>query len=49
VASVGVIGLGSGIEGWKAKIDTRVPPIELAPNRFLQPQHEFVSNRNFSE
>jgi N-methylhydantoinase A/oxoprolinase/acetone carboxylase beta subunit len=49
VASVGVIGLGSGVEGWKAKFDTRVPPIELAPNRFLQPQHEFVSNRNFSE
>jgi len=34
VANVGVIGLGSGIEGWKAKIDTRIPPIELAPQRF---------------
>ncbi len=35
VASVGVIGLGSGLEGLKAKIDTKIPPIELAPNRFL--------------
>ncbi len=49
VASVGVIGLGNGLEGWKAKIDTRVPPIELAPNRFLKPQHEFVASRNLSE
>ncbi len=48
VANVGVIGLGSGLEGIKAKIDTRIPPIELAPNRFLKAQHEFVSNRNYS-
>lgn len=48
VAQVGVIGLGSGLEGIKAKIDTRIPPIELAPNRFLKAQHEFVSNRNYS-
>ncbi len=48
VANVGVIGLGSGLEGWKAKIDTRVPAIGLAPNRFLKAQHEFVSNRNYS-
>ncbi len=49
VANVGVIGLGSGLEGLKAKIDTRVPPIELAPNRFLKAQHEFVSSKDFSE
>ena len=33
----------------KAKIDTRIPPIELAPNRFLKPQHEFVSSKNYDE
>lgn len=44
VASVGVIGLGSGFEGLKAKIDTRVPSIELAPNRFLNPEFQFVSS-----
>lgn len=49
VAQVGVIGLGSGLEALKAKIDTRIPPIELAPNRFLKPQHEFVSSKNFDE
>lgn len=49
VAQVGVIGLGSGLEGLKAKIDTKIPPIELAPNRFLKAQHEFVSSKNFDE
>jgi N-methylhydantoinase A len=49
VAQVAVIGLGSGIEGWKAKIDTKIPPIELAPNRFLRAQHEFVSSVNYTE
>ena len=48
VAQIGVIGLGSGLEGIKAKIDTRIPPIEMAPNRFLKAQHEFVSNRDYS-
>ncbi len=49
VAQVGIIGLGNGIEGWKAKLDTRVPPIELAPNRFLTAQHRFISSVNFSD
>ena len=48
VAQVGIIGVGSGLEAFKARIDTRVPPIELAPNRFLTPQHEFVSGQNLS-
>ncbi len=43
VAQVGVIGIGSGLEGLKAKIDTRIPKIELAPKRFLDPLHLFVS------
>lgn len=45
VARVGVIGLGSGIESFKARIDTRIPQIELAPNRFLQTEHCFVNNQ----
>ena len=44
VAKVGIIGLGSGLEGIKAKMDTKIPPIELAPNRFLTPEHVFLSN-----
>jgi N-methylhydantoinase A len=46
VAKVGIIGIGSGLEGIKAKIDTKIPPIELAPNRFLQAEHIFYSDKN---
>ena len=48
VASVGIIGIGSGLEAVKARIDTRIPAMELAPNRFLRPQHEFVSGQNLT-
>lgn len=37
VAAVGVVGLGRGLERWKARRDARVPPIELAPGRRLAP------------
>ncbi|HEY8562521.1 MAG TPA: hydantoinase/oxoprolinase family protein [Pyrinomonadaceae bacterium] len=43
VARVGVIGLGRGVERWKARFDTDVPPIELAPGRFLKTEFRFVS------
>jgi N-methylhydantoinase A/oxoprolinase/acetone carboxylase beta subunit len=43
VAKVGVVGIGKGLEGWKARFDTNVPPIELAPNRFLDPAYRFIS------
>ena len=49
VAKVGIIGLGSGLEGLKAKIDTNIPPIELAPNRFLTVEHAYLSNQPISE
>jgi len=49
VAQVGIIGLGRGFEGLKAKFDTRVPPIELAPNRFLRAEHRFITDENFNQ
>lgn len=49
VANVGIIGLGSGLEGIKAKIDTNVPPIELAPDKFLSPSHRFLSSKSLDE
>ena len=42
VANVGIIGIGSGLEALKARIDTRIPAMELAPNRFLKPGHRFL-------
>ena len=46
VAKVGIIGIGNGLEGLKAKIDTKIPQIELAPNRFLNAEHRFFSNKD---
>lgn len=42
VVPVGVLGMGEGLEGMKAKSDTNVGRLELAPNRFLETQHRFV-------
>ncbi len=42
VARVGVVGMGRGLEAWKARHDTRVPPIPLAPGRSLAADHRFV-------
>ncbi len=49
VAKVGIIGIGEGLEGIKAKMDTKIPRIELAPNRFLQAEYAFFLNKNLTE
>lgn len=48
VASVGVIGVGAGWEQLKARLDTRIPRIELAPQRFLQPASRFLAGSKLS-
>lgn len=42
VACVGIIGMGKGIEKIRAKSETKVGNIELAPGRFLKTRHRFV-------
>lgn len=42
VARVGVIGAGRRGERWKARLDTRVPPVPLAPGKTLHAGHAFV-------
>lgn len=49
VAKVGVIGVGKGIESFKARLDTKIGDIELAPNRFLHTTHAFVKAGNLSQ
>ena len=42
VAKVGVVGVGVGGEGLKAKADTTLGNIELAKNKFLYTESEYV-------
>jgi N-methylhydantoinase A/oxoprolinase/acetone carboxylase beta subunit len=42
VAKVGIITMGSGLEGSKAKTDTTIGNIELAPGKFLETENEYI-------
>ncbi len=44
VATVGIIALGRGIEGVKAKSDTNIGNIELAKGKFLKTQFAFINS-----
>lgn len=43
VSAVGILGMAKGIELVKAKMDTRIPKMEIAPHKFLHTHHEFVN------
>jgi N-methylhydantoinase A/oxoprolinase/acetone carboxylase beta subunit len=45
VANVAVLGIGNGIEALLAKRATKIPPIELAPNKFLTASHNFINHQ----
>jgi len=49
VAAVGVIGMGEGLEGLKAKADTNPGEIELSPGKFLRSSHLFLDSRQVNE
>ncbi len=42
VAPVGVIAMGTGLEGWRAKSETRFADLELAPGKLLPVSHRFL-------
>lgn len=46
VAKVGILTLGSGIQGVKSKSDTNIGNIELAPGKYLYTENEFVNTAN---
>lgn len=48
VATVGVIGIGSGMDAAKAKHDTNVGDIELAPGKSLHQYHTFIDGKELN-
>ena len=46
VAKVGILTLGTGIQGAKSKADTNIGNIELAPGKFLYTENEYVNTGN---
>lgn len=49
VASVGVIGMGTGLDARSAKGETKVEKIELAPNKYLHTEHVFLDTKELSD
>ena len=43
VARVGIAGIGRGIEGWRARSQTKIEPIQLAPGKYLRSTHRFIN------
>ncbi len=49
VAPVGIVGLGQGLDGLRAKGQTNVGDIELAPGRMLHTYHTFLDSAHLTD
>lgn len=48
VVQVGILGMGRGVEGLKARTDTDVGDIELAPGKVLRTVHEYLESSSLT-
>lgn len=49
VATVGVVGIGSGLDAVKARNDTNVGDIELAAGKYLKQHHVFIHGKDLGK
>jgi N-methylhydantoinase A len=49
VAPVGIVGMGAGAGRWLAQRQTAIPPIRLAPGRYLATYHQFIASHRVTE
>lgn len=49
VAKVGIIGMGKGGEAGRARKETTVGSIELAPGKYLETEHEFIDSSQLTD
>jgi N-methylhydantoinase A/oxoprolinase/acetone carboxylase beta subunit len=49
VATVGVVGIGSGLDAVKARNDTNVGDIELAAGKYLKQHHVFIHGKDLNK
>lgn len=49
VARVGIIGIADGASARLARRQTAIPPVRLAPQRYLRTSHRFIRTRNLND
>lgn len=49
VAKVGIIGMGTGLEGERARTETQIGEMELAPGKFLHTVHTYIDSAKMND